>query len=60
MVLLKNWALARPYYGIEDGSVVLTARGPTYPMIGVISKMIERFVLAFAGAFELERTSCGS
>ena len=29
-------------------------------MIGVISKMIERFVLAFAGAFELERTSYGS
>ena len=29
-------------------------------MIGVISKETERIVLAFAGAFELERTSCGS
>ncbi len=29
-------------------------------MIGVISKMIEGFVLGFAGAFELEKTSYGS
>ena len=58
MVLFEDWGVARPYYKMEEGRVVLAAWGRIHSMVDVIPVEIESFFTAFAGGFGPERIPC--
>ena len=58
IVLFEDWGVARPYYKMEAGRVVLAAWGRIHSMVGVVPEEIESFFTAFAGGFGPERIPC--
>ena len=58
IVLFEDRRVARPYYKMEEGRVVLAAWARIRSMVGVISEEIESFFTAFAGGLGPERIPC--